>query len=149
MAARRHLEDDQAVALIQWRNLHMRKYPRLQMLVHLPMGGKRNVREAARLKAQGARAGVSDYGLFVPSEETEDVGLQTYGAGWKAGLVRRVVKHGLFLELKQGKNKATEAQLEWLRLVQEQGYAGIVCTGWVAAARAICDYLGLTGSVRP
>jgi len=88
----------------------------------------------------GVRAGVSDYLLPVP---TLDWGPRRsrFGLDTLVG--------GLWLELKAGKGKPTPAQLEWLRLMQEQGYAAKLAIGWVEAARAICDYLGLTGSVRP
>ena len=139
MPQRRHLEDDQAVALIQWRDTYVRKYPELGLLIAIPNGGKRNAREGARLKRMGVRAGVSDYFLPVPR----------FNAG---GTIPNTVLQwdcGLWLELKAAKNKATREQGQWLALMRGQYYAGIVCTGWVAAARAICDYLGLTGSVRP
>src|SRR5271166_6565935 len=133
MAARRHLEDDAACALIAWRDLHVRRYPELGLLIHIPQGGKRSAREGARFKRMGVRAGVSDYLLPVPMR---DMG----GQGWiKDGGA------GLWIELKAGKGKPTPAQLEWLRLMAEQGYATQVATGWVEAARAIASYLGIDG----
>jgi hypothetical protein len=130
--AMRHPEYDQAVALIQWRDTYAKRYPQLALLIHIPNGGKRNVREAARLKRMGVRAGVSDYFLPVvrPYAEPADCS-------------------GFWIELKAGKGKPTAAQLEWLVLMRNQGYLTLLATGWQEAARAICDYLGLTGSVRP
>lgn len=115
------------MALIQWRDTFKHKFPELGLLIAIPNGGYRNAREAARLKRMGVRAGVSDYLLPVFC--------------WKTP--------GLWLELKAGKNKATPEQLKWLRLMQEQGYATAVCTGWVEAARAISSYLGLPTGVMP
>ncbi len=119
------------MALISWCRLHQKKHPELGLLIHLPLGGKRNAREAARLKRMGVRAGVSDYLLPV--------------------VIGKCTRNqiGLWLELKAGAGKPTPSQMEWHRLMREQGYATVVATGWVEAAQAICDYLGLTGSVRP
>src|SRR5271157_2112047 len=64
MPIRRHLEDDEAAALIRWRGLYAKRYPELGLLIAIPNGGYRNAREAARLKMMGVRAGVSDY--FLP-----------------------------------------------------------------------------------
>ena len=135
MPARRHIEDDEAASLIRWRDLYARRYPELGLLIAIPNGGYRNAREAARLKRMGVRAGVSDYFLAV--------------SRWPLPGDYEAVEHGLWLELKAGKNKATPEQLEWLRLMQEQGYATRVATGWVEAARAIAEYLGLPKGIAP
>ncbi len=129
----RHLEDAEAVALIRWRNLHAKKYPELALLFAIPNGGRRNPREAARLKAQGVQAGVSDYFLPVDRDEFPD----------QRG------PNGLWLELKAGAGKPTPSQVQWQRLMREQGYAAEVCVGWIAAARCIADYLGLPKGIAP
>jgi len=81
----KHLEDTEAEALWQW--AQTQPIPR-DYLLHIPNGGKRNVREAARLKKQGVRAGVSDYLLAYPC------------GGY----------HGLWIELKAGRGKPTKPQ---------------------------------------
>jgi hypothetical protein len=53
--------------------------------------------------------------------------------------------HGLFIELKAGKNKPTAYQLEWLDRLAEQGYLAVVCYGWQDAVEVIKDYLEITG----
>lgn len=85
---------------------------------HIPNGGSRNKAEAKRLKRQGVRAGVPD--LFFPVS--------------KRGC------HGLFIELKVGRNKATEKQLEWIDLLNVQGYKAIVCVGYEQAKETIDWY---------
>ena len=50
--------------------------------------------------------------------------------------------HGLFIELKAGKNTTTDLQDEVIRDLIEQGYRVEVCHGWRAAAMVINDYLG-------
>jgi hypothetical protein len=63
-----------------------------KMLLAVPNGGKRNVREAAKLKSMGVTAGVSDLILLV----------QRHGYG------------SLCIELKNGKKgRQSQAQHEW------------------------------------
>lgn len=111
-------------ALFSWAAVCSATYPELEMMYHIPNGGKRNRAEAARLKRQGVKAGVPDICLPVPR----------YGF------------HGLYIELKAGDNKPTEKQSKWISLLQKQGYATAVCVGWVAAKETISKYLGMRGT---
>lgn len=94
-------------------------YPELALMFHIPNGGSRNKIEATHLKAQGVKAGVPDICLPVP----------------------RGKYHGLYIELKYGKNKPTAAQLCWLGNLEMQGYAVAICWGWEKAAEVIINYL--------
>lgn len=76
-------ECDEQMYLFNWVAFARNTIPEVDMLFHVPNGGSRDRREAARLKAQGVRAGVPDLCLPVPS-----------GA-----------YHGLFIELKAGKTR--------------------------------------------
>lgn len=101
----RPCEADEQEALFRWAGCLMNKYPELNMLYHIPNGGSRNKREAANLKRQGVRAGVPD--LCLP--------------------VARAGFHGMYIELKFGKNKPTTKQAEWLCALKEHGYLTVVC----------------------
>ena len=79
--------------------------------------------EAANLKRQGVKAGVPDLCLPVP----------------KNGY------HGLYIEMKYGRNKTTQKQEEWLKALQEQGYYVAVCYGAEEAERLIASYLNMAG----
>jgi len=87
----------------------------------IPNGGMRSKATAAKLKAEGVKAGVPD--LFVP--------------------VARGKYHGLFIEMKFGKNRPTEKQREWLALLSRNGYAAICCHGSSEAIDAIEEYMRL------
>ena len=113
-------EHDDQVALFAWAALAANIDPRLEMLVAIPNGGHRHKAVAARMKAEGLKAGFPDMVLFVPVGE------------W----------HGLAIELKYGKNKPTKAQLEWLAALEMQGYKAIWCYGFMDAVTTIEDYLG-------
>lgn len=88
---------------IRWFRLQYPQYWRL--LFHIPNGGTRNIIEATRLKAQGVVPGVADLILLKPNR----------------------IWNGLCIELKVGKNKQTDNQIEWGNAVSEQGYHYVVC----------------------
>lgn len=114
-------EAEEQKALIQWAKFQEKKYPELKLLYHCPNGGTRNKLEAANLKRQGVKAGVPD--LFLP--------------------VPRNNKHGLFLEMKVGRNKCTDNQKKWIRALMEQNYEVKVCYSCEEAINVIKRYLGI------
>ena len=115
----RYLEDHEQIALFQWRDLFSVHHPELRLMYHIPNGGSRDKREAAKLKRMGVKAGVSD--IYLP--------------------VARGGKNGLYIELKAGRNRVTPEQQQFIEDVRQQGYAAEVCYGWEAAARVILQYL--------
>ena len=114
-------EHDEQVALFEWAALHQGRYPELGLLFAIPNGGKRDKVTAMQLQREGVKPGVPDVCLPAPGE------------GW----------HGLFIELKYGRNTTTDKQNEWLERLTEQGYLAVVCYGWQEAADVIRDYLGM------
>lgn len=90
---------------------------------HVPNGGKRSKTEAARFKRQGVKPGVPDLVLPVP----------------------RHGFHGLYIEMKYGRNKASSEQSWWLEQLTAQGYMCVLCVGADAAIRTICDYMRIKG----
>lgn len=116
-------EAQEQTALFQWAMLARQKYPQLELLHHIPNGGKRDKREAGALKRQGVKAGVPYkmlfYSLPVPKSNY----------------------HGLYIELKVGKNKTSKFQNEWIKNLREQGYCVEVCYGWNEAREVIEKYL--------
>lgn len=114
-------EAAEQITLIDWSLRYRGKYPELDLLFHIPNGGSRNKIEAAKLKSQGVKAGVPD--LFLPAAR----------GGY----------HGLFIEMKYGKNKPTDKQREWMAALNEQGYMAVVCYGFEDARNTIEKYLGI------
>ena len=53
------------IKLFNWVAYARNTYPQLDLLYHVPNGGKRNQKEAFNLKRQGVRAGVPDLCLPV------------------------------------------------------------------------------------
>lgn len=117
-------EASEQAALFRWAELIRGRYPEIDLLYHIPNGGSRNAIEAANLKRQGVKAGVPD--LCLP--------------------VARGPYHGLYIELKHGKNQATERQQQWLSALRDQGYLAEVCYGRQQAEQLIEKYLKLKAS---
>lgn len=93
---------------------------------HVPNGGLRSKSEAARLKAEGVRAGVPD--LCIP--------------------VARGIYHSLYIEMKHGKGKPTEEQVRWIQLLRAEGMCAYVCVGAGNAIELIQRYMALEPCLR-
>lgn len=114
-----HIEDNEQITVVRWAGLQCGRYPELKLLFHIPNGGKRNAREAARFKQMGVKPGVPD--LFLP--------------------VPRGRYHGLFIEMKSEKGKLSEYQQDWLLELTAKGYAACVCFGADEAIADITAYM--------
>lgn len=113
-------EDGEQLALLCWCALNSATYPDLKWLFHIPNGGSRDKREAAKLKGMGVKPGVLD--LCLP--------------------VKRGGYSGLYIELKKLKGgKVSQEQREWIDHLRSQGFGAIVCHGWIEARKVLIDYL--------
>jgi len=112
-------EHEHQVMLIKWFDLRYKEHR--GRLFAIPNGGQRHIRVATKLKAEGVRRGVPDLMLPIPIDS----------------------HHGLFIELKKEKGRATDEQEEWLGYLNEQGYYAILCKGFDEAKIAIINYLEL------
>ncbi len=112
-------ESGQQEALFEWAGYQLGRMPELEYMHHVPNGGKRDAATAIALKRQGVKAGVPD--IVLPAVRAE--------------------YHGLYIELKAGKNTATNNQKRWLEFLRQQGYFTAVCYGWKIAAELIETYL--------
>ena len=112
-------EDEEQTWLFSWAGAMEYRYPELKLMYHIPNGGKRSKSEAARFKAMGVKAGVSDICLPVP----------------------RGGYHGLYIELKALDGRPTQKQKDFIAAVREQGYFGAFAYGGEEAARIVVEYL--------
>ena len=115
----KQLESQEQQALFRWAAVMEKSMPILQLLHSIPNGGKRDIWTAARLKAEGVKAGVSD--IFLP--------------------VANNGYYGLYIELKVRGGKLSDRQKWWIESTMAQGYLSVVCMGWEAAAEEILRYL--------
>lgn len=128
-------EHREQVALIRWADFARARWPELALLHAIPNGGQRHKAVAARMKAEGVRAGVPDLCLPVPRGR------------W----------HGLYIEMKTRRGRASPDQRWWLRALGKAGYRAEVCRGWDAARQVIEEYMdsqpvagaGAAGSFTP
>lgn len=111
-----HFEDNEQVAVVTY--CAWNNIP----IFAVPNGGHRNAIEAAHLKRSGVKAGVPDLVIPLPNAE----------------------HHGLFVEMKYGKNKQTEKQKIWQRNLTALGYKAVVCYGYDAAVAVIEEYIKTT-----
>lgn len=93
--------------------------PQLRWMFAVPNGGYRRPLEALRFKRQGVKSGVSD--IFLPLA--------------KGGF------HGLFIELKVGKNKPTRNQSSFAEDMRAEGYKCEICYGSDEAIKTINEYI--------
>ena len=94
--------------------------PELRLMHAIPNGGKRDIRTAALMKAEGVKPGVPD--IFLP--------------------LPRGGCHGLYIELKRRKGGiVSKEQAAWMAALAAQGYRCAVCHGWEMARDEILDYL--------
>lgn len=108
-------EDDLQIALVD----HLFYNYQTHVWYHVPNGGKRNAREAARFKRMGVVAGVSDLILDEP----------------------RGGYHGLRIELKAKKGKPTDSQIKFLNKSVDRGYLCAVCWSFDTATHLLKEYL--------
>lgn len=95
-----HRESELQQACVKWFKL---QYPK-RIIIAIPNGGKRNRTEAAIMQGEGVMPGVCD--LFIP-EPT-----MSY--------------HGLWIEMKVGKNSTTKNQNEFIISMLSRNYSAYV-----------------------
>lgn len=114
-------EDTEQISVVQWAEWNAGKYPELKWLHHVPNGGSRNKREAAKLKQMGVKAGVADLCLPYP----------------------RGVYCGLYIEMKYGNNRQQESQKGFLADMAGAGHFVATCYSAEEAVGVITGYLAL------
>ena len=111
-----HLEQ---VTLFRWAEYQSKRLPELALMFAIPNGGLRSKATAGKLKAEGVKAGVPDICLPVARGEF----------------------HGLWIEMKAGRNKPTQPQVQWHMRLSQQDHRVAVCYSWEAARDVIEEYL--------
>ena len=110
-------EHDEQYKLFLW----TRYRPELRWMFAIPNGGYRTKATAGKMVAEGVKRGVPDLMLPLPTDKF----------------------HGLFIEMKFGKNKMTPEQQEFFDYATQQGYLCKVAYSADEAIEIIDDYLGL------
>lgn len=105
------------VACVNWFRVKHRK--RAHNLFSVPNGGRRDAVTGAKLKAEGALAGVADLILLYPNTQY----------------------HALLIEMKTRKGRQSDAQKEWQTKIEKDGYKYVVCRSLDDFIRTIEEYL--------
>lgn len=111
-------------------------------IFHIPNGGLRTKSQAAKLKAEGVRAGVSD--LFLPVIKVEqgegELGARICDATGR--VICRLIG-GLWIEMKAPGGRESPEQIAFSQEAVSAGYAYSVCWGADEAWAVVKDYLGI------
>lgn len=94
-------------------SLFRKTFPSVRIIA-IPNGGWRDIRTAARLKAEGVSAGVPD--LFIPA--------------WRLWIEMKRRKHGT----------VSTAQKDWIKYLKEIGYEVFVCYGADEAYKVVTEW---------
>ena len=127
-----HPESQMQRALIHWWGMAWRGLgaPDERVLFAVPNGGARHIATAARLKAEGVRAGVPDLFLALPNGRD----------------------HGLWIELKAGKaGRVSDAQTMMQAVLFGSGYTTTVCRSLdeaMAVVSARCEVYATARKLR-
>lgn len=113
----RDIEHRIQVACVRWFRLQYHNFRGL--LFAVPNGGYRNETTAAKMKAEGVWAGVSDIILLYPNKSY----------------------HGLCIEMKTPSGKQSEHQIEWQKDVENQGYKYTICHSFDEFKDTVENYL--------
>lgn len=109
------------ILTIDWANLHVNRYPALRLLHAIPNGGKRPIKTAVDLKRSGTKKGIPDLSLPVAR----------HGA------------HGLWIELKVGRNKPSPEQVEMMAALIAEGHRVELAYSAERAVEIIYCYLDM------
>lgn len=112
-------EHDEQVTIFQWAELSIKKYPCLKFMYSTLNGVRLSIGSAVKAKKSGSKRGVPDIVLPYPSGNY----------------------HGLYVELKVDKNRATKEQKEYVEYLNSVGYRAEVVYGSNNAIRLIKGYL--------
>ena len=113
-------EDIDHINLLNW---FRHNYPQYDKDMHHFANERRcSVQEGMKLKRMGVRRGIPDFFLSVPMND----------------------KHGLWVELKVGKNKPSPEQIEFLERQTKNNYVAVCVWGFEAGKQVILTYLNPT-----
>ncbi len=115
------LEHIEQASLIEWAHSQLELIPELANLFAIPNGGHRHPAVARKLRLEGVSPGVPDLFLAQPRGDY----------------------HGLFIEMKSAKGKASPIQKLWLKNLDSAGYCCCIAYSADEAISDISSYLAL------
>lgn len=112
-------EEEEQIRLIEWVQDHKLEYPALRKLYHIPNGGYRKPREAARLRKAGVLPGVPDLHLPVARRGAHALyielkALEGTPSGWQIERAKEFAEEGNIVAFAWGATQAMEVLLWYL-----------------------------------
>lgn len=127
------------VALIEHLKLHEHLHPELKLIHAIPNGGLRDKRVAAKLKAEGAKAGIPD--LFLPVVVNR-IQPPAWEVPSKEEQKLPKIRPGLYIEIKANpRDKLSDAQKWWKERLEKQGYCYYVARNMQDTIEFVLSYL--------
>ena len=128
---RQRIEAYEQTELFRFLKKFEARYPHIEwisasgngLFVGYDANAKRRAADAVRA---GLKRGVWDISVPFPRRINNDL----------------ITAHGMYIEMKAGKNQLTVEQERFGIVMRHAGYVCIVCHSWHEAARAILEYLG-------
>lgn len=114
-------ESSEQQAVIHWRNIHLNDYPELALLHSIPNGAHMHPAHAVRMVNEGLTKGIPDLHFPYPA--------------------RRY--HGLWIEMKAGRGRASEEQKLILATLEKWGHRVALAYDASQAITAVYDYLAM------
>ncbi len=121
-------EDEIQALFFKWVDLHISRFPELELWYAIPNAGFASKKQGALRKLTGRRSGVPDTHLPMPAPSNV-----TPSGYWR----------GLWIEFKRPGEKPTDEQWKWIIRLRRAGHRVEVCESWVAGANITIDYLRL------
>ena len=125
-------------AVFAWAALNLDKYPMLAFMHAIPNGGKRDAMTAARMKAEGVRAGVPD--IFLPWPVYDDT---WFNIDEKGNVTGGKWSHGLYIEMKTKGGKISDNQKIFIDYLNNNNYEVVICYDYKSAITEIESYLNV------
>ena len=122
-------EDTEQIQLMNWCRCKANQggvWEMLDLLYHVPNGGRRGKAEASIFKAMGVKAGVPDLFLPVPMVLQSQERAQN--------------THGLYIEMKAQGGRLQPSQKEWLQKLRSMGYCCRACAGRLPGREMACGW---------
>src|ERR1700692_402445 len=127
-------------AIVEWSHtVKVSSYRLSDFLIKISNEGKRGWFTGKKMKKEGLKKGVSDLFLALPIkvkttfhiDNSEDI------------ICESIHKPGLWMEIKSKKGKPSVYQMEWLALMEIQGYSAGLIFSVDEGILAIKNYLGM------
>lgn len=112
-------EHNEQSAYFDWLQIMSNRHEQLNWIFAVPNGGKRHIGTAKKLKKEGVKSGVPDIFIPIPSD------------GY----------HGLWIEMKYGKNTLSSNQIDWMNYLISAGYRHVTCWSADEAINITKEYL--------